>query len=122
MSLPSLMRETEGYGFFRILDRVTREDGVGGYYSTYAIGAKFEGVLVLDDSIDAQEAMAQGITGVYTMTYDKALRLPWHTVFCKDDDRNEVFRVVSRDEKSTPSGSRLDLRIVKCEEWSLPNE
>lgn len=122
MSLPDLMKETEGYGYFRILDKTTQEDGYGGYIDTYAVGARFEGVLVLDDSINAQAAMAQGVTGVYTLTYDKALRLPWHTVFCKDEDHNQVFRVTSKDEKSTPSSSSLRMRDVKCEEWVLPDD
>lgn len=119
--IPELMKETEGYGFFRIMNKSTEEDGYGGYVDTYTIGAKFEGALFLNDSINAQVAMSQGVTGVYTLIYNKVLRLPWHTVFCKDDDHNQVFRVTSKDEQATPSSSDLDMRTVNCEEWEIPD-
>lgn len=115
-----LMLETEGHGFFRIINRSTEADGYGGFVDTYTIGAKFEGVLVLNDSINAQVAMSQGVTGVYKLIYDKSLRIHWHTVFCKDEDHDRVFRVTSKDEKSTPSSSSMDLRYVLCEEWEIP--
>lgn len=117
-----LMKESEGYGFFRIINRSTESDGYGGFIDTYTMGAKFEGVLVLNDSINAQVAMSQGVTGVYKLFYDKSLRIPWHTVFCKDEDNSRVFRVTSKDEKSTPSSSSMDLRYVLCEEWEIPGE
>lgn len=118
--IPELMKTTEGYGIFRILNKSTEKDGYGGFVDTYTLGASFEAVLTLNDSINAQVAMAQGVTGVYKLTYDKALRLPWHTVFCDDDDHNRVYRVTSKDEKSTPGKSNLNLRTVNCEEWEIP--
>ena len=78
--IPELMKTAEGYGFFCIMNKSTEKDGYGGYIDTYTFGAKFEAVLTLNDSINAQAAMAQGVTGVYKLTYEKALRLPWHTV------------------------------------------
>ena len=118
--IPDLMKATENYGYFRIMDKSTREDGYGGYADVYSVGARFEGVLFLNDSIEAQIAMSQGVKGVYTLSYDKALRLPWHTVFCKDDDRSKVYRVTSKDESSTPSTSNIHIRSVNCEEWEIP--
>lgn len=116
--IPVLMQNSEGYGQFTILDKITRNDGYGGTVDTYEDGADFYGVMVLDDSINAQKAESEGVTGVYTLNYDKALRLPWHTVLRGADGR--TYRVTSRDEKSTPSSSPLNLRQVKCEEWELP--
>ena len=116
--IPVLMQNSEGFGRFVILDKITGNDTYGGQTETYQDGTAFYGVLVLDDSINAQKAESEGVTGVYTLTYDKILRLPWHTVFRGEDDR--IYRVTSRDEKATPASSALKLRQVKCEEWELP--
>lgn len=120
--VPELMKSTEGYGYFRIMNKSTDPDGYGGFIDHYTVGAKFDAVLVLNDSINAQAAMAQGVTGVYKLTYDKALRLPWHTVFCADDDHSRVYRVTSKDQKATPGKSNLNIRTVNCEEWEIPDE
>ena len=118
--IPELMKETEGYGRFQILNVSKQDDGYGGYKDTYSPGATFEGVLFLNDSINAQAAMSQGVTGVYTLTYNKELRLPWHTVFCKETDSSRTYRVTSKDEQSSPGSSNLDMRVVNCEEWEIP--
>lgn len=121
MALPYFLTQFEGYGTFVILDKTTRDDGYGGYIDTYADGAEFDAVMQLDDSIEAQRAEKEGVTGVYTLTYDKRLRLPWHTVF-KKKGTTEYFRVTSKDETSTPNSSALDMRKVRVEELdSLPN-
>lgn len=121
MSLPDLLKSNENYGTFQIWDYVTQNDGYGGFIYTYTPGATFEAVLVLDDSVNAQLAEQQGVTGVYTLTYGKELHLPWHTVFKKisgEKLNGEFFRVTSKDENATPNVSRLDLRNVKAEEFN----
>lgn len=120
MSLPVLMQNSEGYGTYILMEKRQTEDGYGGYKDVYSDGLQFEGVLTLDDSIQAQRAEAEGVTGVYTLTYDKGLRLPWHTVFRKKGS-TETYRVTSKDEQSTPSSSALALRNVRCEEWEIPS-
>lgn len=117
--IPDLLKATENYGVFTILNKSTVSDGYGGYYDQYTAGATFEGVLSLDDSIQAQQAMSQGVTGVYTLTCEKSLHLPWHTVIRKGD---QTYRVTSKDENSTPTSSPLGMRVVKCEEWVIPDE
>ena len=120
MALPDLMKENENYGQFQIYDLTTQNDGYGGYMSTYTPGATFDAVLVLDDSIQAQVAEKQGVTGVYTLTFDNALRLPWHTVFRKisgDGLVGTFFRVTSKDDKVPPKGATLKFRNVNVEEY-----
>ena len=120
MSLPDLMKANENYGTFQIYDKTTQNDAYGGYMDVYVPGATFEGMLVLDDSINAQVAESQGVTGIYTLTFSKALRLPWHTVFKKTSGERLVgmyFRVTSKDESATPRVSGLDLKNVKAEEF-----
>lgn len=118
--LPSLMQDNENYGKFQIFNAITQNDGYGGYITTYEPGATFDAVLVLDDSLQAQVAEKQGVTGVYTLTYEKALNLPWHTVIKKISGEKLVgmyFRVTSKDENATPKSSSLNLRNVNCEEF-----
>ena len=120
MALPDLMKANENYGHFQIYNLITQNDGYGGYVSTYVPGAIFEGVLVLDDSINARIAEKQGVTGLYQMTFGKELSLPWHTVVKKIDGEKLVgtfFRVTSKDESATPSSTPLNLRKVIMEEY-----
>lgn len=121
MALPDLMKANENYGHFQIYNLITRNDeNYGGYISTYVPGAIFEGVLVLDDSINARIAEKQGVTGLYQMTFEKELYLPWNTVVRKIDGEKLVgtfFRVTSKDENATPSSTPLNLRKVIMEEY-----
>jgi hypothetical protein len=120
MALPDLMKANENYGHFQIYNLIIQNDRYGAYASTYVPGAIFEGVLVLDDSINARIAEKQGVTGLYQMTFEKELYLPWHTVIKKIDGEKLVgtfFRVTSKDENATPSSTPLNLRKVIMEEY-----
>lgn len=81
MSLPILMKANENYGEFEFINESTLDDGYGGYTQGYTVGASFDAVLVLDDSVQAQRAEQDGVKGVYTLTTDKAVPLPWHKIF-----------------------------------------
>lgn len=120
MSLPAFLQGFEGYGEYSIIGLVWRDDGYGGQIYEWAVTAKFEGVLKLDESISTQLAEKQGVKGVYTMTFSKPTRLAWHTVICKGNDLTRCWRVTSKDEKATPNSSALDMRMVRCEEYELP--
>ena len=120
MSLPDLLKANENYGTYQIWNVAIVDDGYGGYKDEWTAGASFEGVLVLDDSINAQIAEQQGVKGLYTLTFEKALHLPWHTVFNKKGT-NAFYRVTSRDENATPSSTKLNMRYVKAEEYEIPN-
>lgn len=120
--LPKLMQASEGYGTFNVLNFTIVDDPYGGYKKIYSIGATFEGVLHLDDSINAQIAEKNGVTGVYTLTTDKEFRLPWHTVFCKDGNTNKAYRVTTKDENSTPNTTPLNLRQVRAEEYDISKD
>lgn len=133
MSLPDFMKDFDDYGTFQIFDYVTRNDGYGGQLvPTYIPGATFQGVLILNNSINAQSAQKQGVTGVYTLSIDKTMRLPWHTIFQKlilDEDgavigHGSVYRVTTKDDNSAPKSASLSMqfRQVICEEWKLPTE
>lgn len=104
------------------LDKTTQADGYGGYYSTWTDGAAFDAALVYDTSLEARVAGVQGVTDLYTVTTTKAVNLQYHDVFRRLSD-GKIFRVTSDgDDKKTPRSASLDMRQVKAEEWSLPNE
>lgn len=100
------------------IDKKHVEDGEGGYDTQWTEGASFGAAIVLDQSVQAQRAMAEGVTGVYTVTVRRAVRLGYHEVFKRLRD-GAIFRVVSKDDAETPKSAALDARTVKAEEWTL---
>lgn len=104
-----------------ILNKRTVDDGYGGYTTEWVEGAQFDAAIVFDTSIEARTAEKQGVTSLYTVTTGKELTLEYHDVFKRLTD-NKIFRVTSDgDDKKTPASSRLNMRQVNAEKWSLPN-
>ena len=102
-----------------ILDKTTTADGYGGVTTTWADGAEFNAAIVLDSSIQALQAMQQGVTGVYTVTTEKSIVLMFHDVFRRESD-GKVFRVTSDGtDKKTPPSAGLNMRQVRAEEWDF---
>lgn len=105
-----------------ILDKITQPDTYGGYYSIWQDGAPFRAAVVLDNSIQARTAAAQGVTAIYTVTTSRAVNLRYHDVFRRESD-GKIFRVTSDgDDKKTPATASLNMRQVSAEEWRLPND
>lgn len=104
-----------------IYNKTLVSDGYGGYTTTYAEGVSFKAAVVLDSSIEARIADAQGVKGVYTVTTGKEMNLQYHDVFKRLSD-GKIFRVTSDgDDNKTPKSATLNMRNVNAEEWSLPN-
>ena len=105
----------------QFLDRTRASDGEGGYIIEWTNGAKFNAAIVLDNSLQAKVAEAQGVTGVYTVTTDRALVLEFHEVFKRLSD-GMIFRVTSNGtDNATPNSARLNMRQVSAERWVLPS-
>lgn len=103
-----------------MMDRQTISDGRGGIASAWVPGAVFDAAIVLDSSMEARTAQAQGVTAVYTVTTNKSVNLQYHDVFVRDED-GKVFRVKSDgDDKKTPASASLNMRQVEAEEWTIP--
>lgn len=112
---------TEAMETCTMIDRTTAPDGYGGIITTWVDGAAFQAAIVLDSSMQARTAAAQGVTSLYTVTTKKNLNLQYHDVFRRGSD-GKVFRVTSDgDDKKTPASAALNMRQVSAEEWSLPN-
>ena len=92
-------------------------DGEGGWTTQWVDGASFDAAIVLDSTISAIVAEAQGVTGVYTVTTDKGTRLGFHDVFRRVSD-GKVFRVV-RVNDPTPAAASFQFNQVRADEWSL---
>lgn len=104
-----------------LMDKHTTADGYGGYITTWTEGADFTAACVLNTSMEARVAEAQGVKALYTITTGRALNLQYHDVFKRVRD-GKIFRVTSDgDDKYTPKSATLDMRQVSAEEWSIPN-
>lgn len=104
-----------------MIDKTTQPDGYGGIEAAWTDGAQFECAIVLDTSMQARIAEAQGVKGLYTITTRKGINLQYHDVLRRVRD-GKIFRVTSDgDDKRTPASAGLNMRQVSAEEWELPN-
>lgn len=99
-----------------IMDRTTRSDGYGGIMPSWSEGAVFGCAITFDTSIEAKRAEAEGVTSLYTITTDKAVSLPYGTIFRRISD-GRLFRVTSDGtDKKTPVSAALNMRQVSAEQ------
>lgn len=102
-----------------MLDRITIDDGMGGYTRTWTDGAHFYAAIVFNSSMEARRAEKEGVTSLYTVTIPRANMLEYHDVFRRQKD-GKIFRVTSDgDDSFTPASAGLDMRQVTAEEWVL---
>ena len=102
-----------------LLDKTTVSDGYGGVTTTWVEGAEIKAATVLDTSLNALQAMQQGVTGVYTITTSKGVVLRFHDVLKRKSD-GLIRRVLTNwDDNKTPASAGLDMRQVRAEEWSF---
>lgn len=114
MSLLDAAMET-----YIIMDKTTVPDGYGSFITEYVEGARIKGAIVFDNSMEARQAEAQGVTSAYTLTTRKNVNLQYHDVLRRVRD-GKIFRVKSDgDDLFTPNSATLDMRQVRCEEWQL---
>jgi hypothetical protein len=103
-------------------DKISVEDGYGGFYTVYQDGAKFSAAVVLDNSMQSRIAEKEGVTALYTITTEKNINLQFHDVLKRVSD-SKIFRILSDgDDKKTPKSALLNMRQVAAEEWSIPAE
>lgn len=102
-----------------MLDKITVDDGMGGYTRQWKDGAAFSAAVVFNNSMEARRAQKEGVTSLYTVTTSRAVTLEYHDVFRRERDK-KVFRVTSDgDDQYTPASAGLDMRQVTAEEWVL---
>lgn len=109
----------EAFEPFKILDRVTSDDGYGGVVTEWVDGAGINGALVFNSSSQMKIAQALGSTSAYTLTVRKNVNLDYHMVLKRVSD-NKVFRVTANsDENKTPNSAGLNMLQYSMEEWTL---
>ena len=75
--------------------------------------------MIFNNSLEAKQAEAMGVTSVYTLTTKRSTILEYHDVLRRESD-GKIFRVTSDgDDNFTPQSATLDMRQVSCEEWRL---
>lgn len=106
-------------GQYVVLNRNLTSDGLGGQEYTIVEGLTFEGVLILNTSIEGQIAQKQGVTGIYTFAYPKNLTIPPKTILRRIKD-GKIFRTTDNDGVPTPDMSTLDMKTTRLEDYTLP--
>lgn len=100
-------------------DRVTTNDGVLGFVSTWKDGAAFQAAIIKDSSMEARVAEKQGVTEVFTVVTEKGMALEYHDVFRRNSD-GQIFRVTSNQKDSeAPDASTVKIGKVTAERWEL---
>ena len=103
-----------------VVNKITENDGYGGYKTVWSDGATFKAALAQASQSEVTVAGAMGEKVTHTMLIDKSLKFDYHTVVKRKSD-NKIFRTTSRgDEVYTPASSGLNKRKINCEEWELP--
>lgn len=100
-----------------LLEKTRVPDGEGGWATTWVDTISFNAAIVLDSSINARIAEAEGVTGVYTVTTDRNVALDFHDAFRRDSD-GQVFRVTKVND-STPGVATFQFNQYQAEAWEI---
>ena len=102
-----------------LMEKTRVPDGEGGWTTSWAEGARFQAAIVMDTTLNARVAEAEGMMAVYTVTTDRSLPLDFHDVFKRVRD-GKTFRVTSDStDKETPEVASFQFHQVNAEEWKL---
>ena len=102
-----------------IMDRVSTDDGIGGFVYTWEEGAEFQAAIVKDSTTEARIAEQQGIAETFTVTFAKTLPIVYHDVFKRVSD-GAIFRATSSVvDSQTPAVASFQFGQVSAERWKL---
>lgn len=102
------------------LNKVKVDDPVGGYRDSYQDGITFKAAILKNSTTEAQIAEKNGITEIFTIVTDKAMKLEYHDVLRRVSD-GSIFRVTSRaTDSAAPEKSTVPIAKVSAERWVLP--
>lgn len=100
-----------------LYEKTRVSDGEGGWVPTWTETLHFQAAIVLDSSINARLAEAEGVTGVYTVTTDRNVEMDFHDAFKRLSD-GQVFRVTKVND-STPKVATFQFNQYQAEAWEL---
>lgn len=105
-----------------MIDHVTVADGYGGTIKRWQDGAEFLAAIAYNDSTEGAVARVAGVTDLYRVTTGRGVVLQYHDVFRRESD-GKIFRVkTDGDDNATPRSAALNMRVVRAEEWIIPDE
>lgn len=99
---------------FRILDKTSRPDPLGGVIYVYQEGAEFLGGAVRDTTTDAQIANQQGGRTLFTLVVKKGLDLERNQLIRRVDDGSNYKLLTDMRDMQTPDHAGL-----KCAQASM---
>lgn len=103
-----------------LVEKRSVPDGMGGSLASWVDGARFDAAVVKNTTLAASVAEKQGVSELYTVTFDAGMELDFHDVFRRMED-GALFRVTSNAADSQPpQGASFAFRQVKAERWELP--
>ena len=103
-----------------LLEKSRVPDGEGGWRTVWTDGPQFEAAIVMDTTMTARVADAQGMKSVYTVTTNANLAFDFHDVFRRLSD-GKTFRVTSDPkDKTTPEAATFSFEQVTAEAWEVP--
>lgn len=104
---------------FVIMERIRTPDGESGNITTWSEGAEIILAFAHDSTLQAQRAMQEGVTSVYTFLAPKNCGLEYHDVVKRKTD-GQCFRITSNSgDEVTPRSSTLNLTKLTAEKWEL---
>lgn len=105
---------------YRMLDEVTRSNGINGVITEYIPGAEFMAAETYNNSMEARIGAAQGVTALLTIITHTDVILPYHKIIQRISD-GKIRRITSDgNHRRTPPSADIDMRSVSAEEWELP--
>ena len=106
---------------FVVMNINLTDDGYGGQAYRVVEGLHFNAVLILGNSIQAEIAQKQGVTGIYTLAYPKSLDIPARTVIRRIKD-GKYLRTIELDGNPMPDESSVEVKVTRAEDYILPKD
>lgn len=106
---------------FVVVNIILTDDGYGGQAYRVVEGLHFNAVLILGNSIQAEIAQKQGVTGIYTLAYPKSLDIPARTVIRRIKD-GKYLRTIELDGNPMPDESSIEVKVTRAEDYILPKD
>ena len=106
---------------FVVMNINLTDDGYGGQAYRIVEGLHFNAVLILSNSIQAEIAQKQGVTGIYTLAYPKNLDIPARTVIRRIKD-GKYLRTIELDGNPMPDEASIEVKVTRAEDYILPKD
>lgn len=106
---------------FVVMNINLTDDGYGGQAYRIVEGLHFNAVLILGNSIQAEIAQKQGVTGIYTLVYPKNLDIPARTVIRRIKD-GKYLRTIELDGNPMPDEASIEVKVTRAEDYILPKD